>query len=191
LNTTEERLRDALQSVGETVRPENVPDPRFIGRRRGLPRPAMAMAAVAASAAVVVGGVAVGGTFRSGGATGPLAQPSASGASVPTISVFLCVKTSGNPSCDHKDATDAQRRKVKQRLEGVGSVRQVEFENKQEAYERFKKRFPNDDQFRRSVEAGDIPESFRVSLAPGADTGPVTKAMTGTPGVDKVIVEGR
>ncbi|NVI91505.1 permease-like cell division protein FtsX [Actinomadura sp. BRA 177] len=190
MNTTEERLRDALQTVGDTIRPETMPEPGFAGRRRRVPRPAMAMAAVAASAAVVVGGAVVGGAFRSDGATGPLAQPS-SGASVPTISVFLCVETSANEVCDHKDATDAQKRAIKQHLEGLRSVRQVEFENKQQAYERFKSRFEDDDQFRRSVEAGDIPESFRGSLAPGADTGPVTKAMTGTPGVDKVIVEGR
>ncbi|MFA1546701.1 permease-like cell division protein FtsX [Actinomadura chokoriensis] len=191
MNATEERLRDALKTVGDTIGPEDVPEPRFAARRRRFPRPVMALAAVAASAAVAVGGAAVGGAFSSGGTTGLLAPPSPSGGAMPKISVFLCTKTSANPYCRGKGTTQPEKQEIQRVLEALPPVGSVEFENKQEAFERFKKGFENDERFRRSVETGDVPESFRVGLAPGADVKKVTAALVGMPGVDAVIVEGR
>ncbi|NKZ02763.1 permease-like cell division protein FtsX [Actinomadura latina] len=191
MNATEERLRDALQTVGDTVRPEDMPEPRFAARRRRLPLPAMAMAAVAASAAaaVAVGGAVVGGAFTAGGPNG-LSAPS-SGSSAPAVLVFLCTKTSANQGCDHKGATQQQKEEVRRVLSELPKVRGVEFENKGQAYMRFKKRFKGDEQFRRSVDAGDIPEAFRVALVPGADGTKVRMAVLGMPGVDTAIVEKR
>ncbi|MFA1544511.1 permease-like cell division protein FtsX [Actinomadura monticuli] len=191
MNATEDRLRDALKTMGGTIGPEDVPEPEFAARRRKLPRPAMALAAVAASAAVALGAAVAGGAFSSGGTSGLLAPPSPSGGGVPKISIFLCTKTSANPSCAGKGATEREKREIQRVLEALPPVRGVEFEDRQEAFKRFEKGFENDEQFRRSVQAGDVPESFRVGLASGTGVKGVTAAVTGMPGVDTVIVEGR
>lgn len=199
MNATEQRLRDALKTVGDTIGPEDVPEPRFAGRRRRLSRPAMA-AAVAASAAVV-GGAVLGGALSSGSSgssgdeRGPLAPPSAapspSGSTAPKVSVFLCVKTSANPTCEHKDATEPQKRAIRSRLEALPQVRVVEFENTAQTPERVERRFRSSPQLSRMLKSGDIPESFRVTLAPGGDGRMVMRHMLGSPGVDLAIIEGR
>ncbi|GAA1794234.1 permease-like cell division protein FtsX [Actinomadura chokoriensis] len=200
MNATEERLRDALKTVGDTVGPADVPAPRFTTRRRRLPRPVLATAAVAATAAVVAGGAALGGAFSPDGRIAPLASPlapspstapSPSGSTGPKVAVFLCLKTSANPSCDRKDATDVQKRAIRTRLEELPQVRAVGFENTREARERFETRFKNSPEVSRMLKNGDIPDAFRVTLVPGGDTTAVAKEMLGRPGVDTVIVEGR
>ncbi|TDD79029.1 hypothetical protein E1293_24570 [Actinomadura darangshiensis] len=195
MNATEERLRDALKTVGDTIGPEDVPEPRFATRRRRLSRPVMAVAAVAASAAVVVGGAVLGGVFPSGDAPGPLAPPSASpspsGSTAPRISVFLCTKASANQFCEHKDATEPQKRAIQSRLEALAQVSFVEFENTRQARERFERRFESSPELSRILKNGDVPESFRVTLASVGDVGKVMRDMVGRPGVDAVIIERR
>jgi hypothetical protein len=195
MNATEERLRDALKTVGDTIGPADVPEPRFAAPRRRLSRPVLAVAAVAASAAVVVGGAALGGVFAPSSKIAPLASPPASPSpsapTAPKITVFLCLKTSANPSCDGRKATGPQKQAIRRQLEAVPSVRGVEFESSTQALERFERRFRDSPWVDRMLKRGDIPESFRVTLAPGSDGRDAMKAVLGTPGVDTVIVEGR
>ncbi|MER7541401.1 permease-like cell division protein FtsX [Actinomadura sp.] len=105
------------------------------------------------------------------------------------VSIFLCAKTSSNPSCQKQDVTDQQRQTLKASLEKMPQVSNVEYENKQQAYERFKDRFSGSPGFVESTREGDIPDSFRVKLRNPEEYKAVAQAMLGQPGVDTVINE--
>ncbi|HLV73833.1 cell division protein FtsX [Actinomadura hallensis] len=105
------------------------------------------------------------------------------------VSIFLCAKTSSNPSCQKQDVTDQQRETLKGQLEQMPQVSEVQYENKQEAYERFKDRFAGSPGFVESTREGDIPDSFRVKLKNPEEYKAVAQAMLGQPGVDTVINE--
>lgn len=105
------------------------------------------------------------------------------------VSIFLCAKTSSNPSCQKQDVTDQQRQALKAQLEKMPQVSAVEYEDKQQAYERFKDRFAGSPGFVESTREGDIPDSFRVKLQNPEEYKAVAQAMLGQPGVDTVINE--
>jgi len=105
------------------------------------------------------------------------------------VSIFLCAKTSSNPSCQKQDVTDQQRQTLKANLEKMPQVSNVEYENKQQAYDRFKDRFAGSPGFVESTREGDIPDSFRVKLRNPEEYKAVAQAMLGQPGVDTVINE--
>ena len=105
------------------------------------------------------------------------------------VSIFLCAKTSSNPRCQKQDVTDQQRQTLKASLEKMPQVSNVEYENKQQAYERFKDRFSGSPGFVESTREGDIPDSFRVKLRNPEEYKAVAQAMLGQPGVDTVINE--
>ncbi|MGP4026597.1 permease-like cell division protein FtsX [Actinomadura sp. 3N407] len=105
------------------------------------------------------------------------------------VSIFLCAKTSSNPSCQKQDVTDQQRQTLKAQLEKMPQVSAVEYEDKQQAYERFKDRFAGSPGFVESTREGDIPDSFRVKLKNPEEYKAVAQAVLGQPGVDTVINE--
>lgn len=105
------------------------------------------------------------------------------------VSIFLCAKTSSNPSCQKQDVTDQQRQTLQASLKKMPQVSDVEYENKQQAYERFKDRFSGSPGFVESTREGDIPDSFRVKLRNPEEYKAVAQAMLGQPGVDTVINE--
>jgi cell division transport system permease protein len=105
------------------------------------------------------------------------------------VSIFLCAKTSSNPSCQKQDVTDQQRQALKGQLDQMPQVSEVQYENKQQAYDRFKDRFAGSPGFVESTREGDIPDSFRVKLSNPEEYKAVAQAMLGQPGVDTVINE--
>ncbi|CND91620.1 cell division protein FtsX [Mycobacterium tuberculosis] len=105
------------------------------------------------------------------------------------VSIFLCAKTSSNPACQKQDVTDQQRQTLQASLKKMPQVSDVEYENKQQAYERFKDRFSGSPGFVESTREGDIPDSFRVKLRNPEEYKAVAQAMLGQPGVDTVINE--
>ncbi|MEU5993806.1 permease-like cell division protein FtsX [Spirillospora sp. NPDC047418] len=105
------------------------------------------------------------------------------------VSIFLCAKTSSNPACQKQDVTDQQRQALQASLKKMPQVSGVEYENKQQAYERFKDRFSGSPGFVESTREGDIPDSFRVKLRNPEEYKAVAQAMLGQPGVDTVINE--
>jgi cell division transport system permease protein len=105
------------------------------------------------------------------------------------VSIFLCAKTSSNPVCQKQDVTDQQRQTLKAQLEKMPQVSQVQYENKQQAYARFKDRFAGSPGFVESTREGDIPDSFRVKLKNPEEYKAVAQAMLNQPGVDSVINE--
>ena len=105
------------------------------------------------------------------------------------VSIFLCAQTSSNPACQGKDVTDQQRQALKGQLDQMPQVSEVQYENKQQAYDRFKDRFAGSPGFVESTREGDIPDSFRVKLSNPEEYKAVAQAMLGQPGVDTVINE--
>ncbi|GAA2138844.1 permease-like cell division protein FtsX [Actinomadura napierensis] len=105
------------------------------------------------------------------------------------VSIFLCAKTSSNANCQKQDVTDTQRESIKQQLQKMANVSDVQYETKQQAYSRFKDRFSGSPGFVQSTREGDIPDSFRVKLKNPEEYKPVAQAMLGRPGVDTVINE--
>jgi cell division transport system permease protein len=105
------------------------------------------------------------------------------------VSIYLCSKTSTNPSCNKADRTDAQRAQLERDLNAMPQVSQVEYESKEQAYARFKERFSSTPGFVQSTKEGDIPDSLRVRLKNPQEYKTVAQAVNGRPGVDQVINE--
>ena len=76
------------------------------------------------------------------------------------------------------DATDAQRRALSDALSADPLVRNVRFESRQAAYERF-----NKPDFVSSVNASQLPESFRLKLVPSPRYEAFAATYAGRPGV--------
>lgn len=105
------------------------------------------------------------------------------------VSIFLCNKVSSNPQCGKADATEDQKAQIKKTLEGLPVVRQVQYESKEAAWERFRQRFQSTPGFTQSAKEGDIPDSFRVRLKNAEKFEAVEGAVKGAPGVDQVVNE--
>ncbi|TYB48268.1 permease-like cell division protein FtsX [Actinomadura chibensis] len=105
------------------------------------------------------------------------------------VSIFLCAKTSSNPSCQKRDVTEQERQQLQAQLKGMSQVSGVQYESKQQAYARFKDRFSGSPGFVESTREGDIPDSFRVKLRNPEEYKAVSQAVLGRPGVDTVINE--
>jgi cell division transport system permease protein len=105
------------------------------------------------------------------------------------VSIYLCSKTSTNPSCNKADRTDAQRAQLERDLNAMPQVSKVEYESKEQAYARFKERFSSTPGFVQSTKEGDIPDSLRVRLKNPQEYKTVAQAVNGRPGVDQVINE--
>ncbi|TNY36927.1 permease-like cell division protein FtsX [Thermomonospora catenispora] len=105
------------------------------------------------------------------------------------VSVFLCNKTSTNPSCNKTDATDQQKAEIKRDLEGSPVVAQVTYESKEQAFERFKETFSSNPGLLQGTKVGDIPDSFRVRLSDPERVDEITKLLANRAGVDQVVNE--
>lgn len=184
MNTTEERLHDALRAAGETI--EAVPAFVVPARRFTLRR----IAAFVSVAAVVIAGVA----FWSGsGGKEPLSSPALASLVEPgEISVFLCLgRSTSNPACGHRDATVAEKAAIQQKIMSLPQVNAVEYESKEKAFVRFMHAFRNKPGLVSATKVGDIPDSFRLRLRNQGLSQPVTAAITGMPGVDQIVDETR
>jgi cell division protein FtsX len=192
VNATERRLADALQTVGGTLGPGDVPPLDLSSKRRRsvLDRPLILAAAAASVAAIVVGAgaaaVTIGGS-QPDREPGPLTRQAGRNNNVV---VYLCQRTSSNPVCGGKDTTQAQTDALSKELAALPWVQRVDYESKQEAFERLKKRFEKQPGFVESPREGDIPDSFRVTVRDPGDRSKVGQAMIGRPGVDQVVSEG-
>lgn len=105
------------------------------------------------------------------------------------VSIFLCAKTSSNPTCSKSDATQDQKDSIKADLEKLPQVSKVEYESKEEAFERFKDQFSSTPGMVQSTKSGDIPDSFRVRLKNPEEYKAVAQTMLSRPGVDQVVNE--
>jgi cell division transport system permease protein len=101
------------------------------------------------------------------------------------VSVFLCGQDSDAPSCAAGEVTQAQREQVETDLRRMPEVKNVFYESKQEAYQRFKQQF-RDSAIADNVTADQMPESFRVKLKDPQQFPVVATAFAGRDGVEQV-----
>ncbi|MQY07061.1 permease-like cell division protein FtsX [Actinomadura macrotermitis] len=105
------------------------------------------------------------------------------------VSVFLCTKSSSNPVCNKQDAKPEEKAALKAQLDKMPQVAHVEYENKEQAYARFKQRFANSPGFVNSTRPGDIPDSYRIRLKNPQEYKEVVGGLLGKTGVDQVVNE--
>ncbi|PZS11111.1 MAG: ABC transporter permease [Acidimicrobiales bacterium] len=85
------------------------------------------------------------------------------------------------------DANEQQRQTLKQRLENDHQlVRDVSFESKEQAYERFKELFRNSPDFVHGVQPDALPASFRVKLLDPKDYSDLANKYRSADGVSRV-----
>ncbi|QKG22888.1 permease-like cell division protein FtsX [Actinomadura verrucosospora] len=186
MNTTEERLADALRTVGGTIAPEDVPPPRFAQRRRaGARRPVLI--AAAACAAVVAGGAVAGGALTSGHKD---RRPAATNGGV-RVALFLCTRQNRNDNCAGRDVTERQKADLNASLDTDRRVRDVVYVTKEQHWEQFRARFKNT---RSPALPTTSPESIPpvfIATVGRADVKAFMQVYLGRPGVDTVVIEGR
>jgi len=107
------------------------------------------------------------------------------------LSIYLCIKTSPQPSCQSNGpSTAAERNSLEQQLKSMPQVQTVYYVSQQQAYTEFRTYFANEQPLVQHTQMGDIPDSFEVKLKnPEADYGIVSSAVTGAQGVETVVDE--
>jgi len=102
------------------------------------------------------------------------------------VSLFLCLKDSEAASCSQGTVTEAQRTQIRADLDKLQPlVKQVYYESKTEAYDRFKRQF-KDSAIAENITPEQMPESFRVKLADPTQYDVIASAFGGRPGVEQV-----
>ncbi|GAB6898713.1 permease-like cell division protein FtsX [Kineosporia succinea] len=104
------------------------------------------------------------------------------------VSIFLCGDVSTAASCADGAVTDAQKEQIQADLNAPSLqpyVKQVYFESKQQAYDRFKEQY-KDSALSENVTADQMPESYRVDLKNPEQYKVVSDVFTDRPGVESV-----
>lgn len=108
------------------------------------------------------------------------------------VAVYMCTATTATANCNMTEATDEQKAAVASILESpelAPLVNEYEFENHDEAYEKYV-------EFTNSAEADYItpeflPETFWVNMVDPTQSGVLVETLSGTPGVDEVADQRR
>lgn len=85
-----------------------------------------------------------------------------------------------------RDVSSADRAQLESDLRGLPEVKSVDYEDKQEAYARFKQLFANEPALIENTSPEALPESFRVELHDPEDFEVIADSFVGRPGVDQV-----
>jgi cell division transport system permease protein len=104
------------------------------------------------------------------------------------VSLFLCRDIdSDRPTCPDGAVTDAQRAQIQTDLQNLPQVKEVFFESKQAAFERFQQQFAGSE-IADSISVNDMQESYRAKLVnPEQDYSIVASAFEGRAGVENVV----
>lgn len=179
----ENRLRDALSAASATVadvRPLVVPV-----RRSRAP---LRIAAVALAVAVTVFGVVRLSTSstlsRENIVAMAMSGPEQSGYA--DVSVFLCKQDDLFPTCGHV-MTEDEKAEMRRTLETRPEVERVFFEDRRQAWEKFRSQNADNPALVKAIAVEDMPESFRAWIRPGADSKAVARAMGELPGVSNAL----
>src|SRR6516225_8974808 len=106
------------------------------------------------------------------------------------LSIYLCIKTSPQPQCQNRPATDAERQQLLHQLQSMPQVQTVYYVSQQQAYSEFRQYFSNEQALVQGTQEGDIPDSFQVKLKnPEADYNIVASVVNGSPGVETGVNE--
>ena len=101
------------------------------------------------------------------------------------ISVYMCNGYLGGGQCAGEAVTDSERDSIKQTLESNPEVDEVFYESQEQAYEFFQQQF--DDTISDAITPDQLQESFRVALVDPEEYDGVVSAVSGLPGVQKVV----
>lgn len=104
------------------------------------------------------------------------------------VSVFLCTEDSPSSACPAGAVTDEERDAVEQSLDDGAAAQYVDsyrYESQEEAWENFLEQRGQDAEST-SVEAADMPESFRILLVDPEQYEVVTELFSSAPGVESV-----
>jgi len=102
------------------------------------------------------------------------------------VTVFLCGGNSTSPNCGRKDVTQEQRNQIQTALQSTPQVKEVFYESKADAFQRFKEQFKDSPDLVNNVSDDALPESFRVKLKNPEQFAVVASAFQDQPGVDSV-----
>ncbi|MEQ4304933.1 permease-like cell division protein FtsX [Plantactinospora sp. B6F1] len=87
--------------------------------------------------------------------------------------------------------TEEQRTQLQTDLEADPLVREVKYESKEEAYERFQRLFADSPDLVKAVQADKLPESFRVNLVDPEQYQQIFDTYKGREGIDDIIDQRR
>ncbi|MEO8328938.1 MAG: permease-like cell division protein FtsX [Candidatus Nanopelagicales bacterium] len=104
------------------------------------------------------------------------------------VSLFLCSDIDTDlESCPDGAVTDAQRQQIQSDLQELPQVKEIFYESKQDAFERFQEEYAGTE-IANNITADDLPESFRVKLVdPENDYTEVASAFEGRAGIANVV----
>lgn len=191
MSTIEDRLRDAMAARARTV-PDDGLDHALPAPRRARPRGLAIAAAALAVAGTIVGVARLAEPSPNAREVGvAVTSPSGGAASSGTvdISVYLCTDNSPFPRCRGGAVTTWERENISRTLRARRDVRIVTFEDRRTAFENFRRQERNSTLLKVTT-VEDMPESFRLKLAPGADHVAVARAASDLRGVSNVVDEG-
>ncbi|NYF99166.1 permease-like cell division protein FtsX [Janibacter cremeus] len=102
------------------------------------------------------------------------------------VSIYLCTETSSQPNCSSGAVTGDQKESIASQLDEMKPlVKDVYYEDEQEAFQRFKEDYKNSP-LASHIRVGDIPASYRVQLTDPEEYATVASAFKGAPGVASV-----
>ncbi len=105
------------------------------------------------------------------------------------VTVYLCNDVPANTNCISGPVTDEQKQSVEGMLESPAVKPYIEtwtFESQDEALVHFKEQFANSPMVD-SVEAANLPSSFRIKLTDPEKYQIINETFSATPGVDSVV----
>jgi cell division transport system permease protein len=102
------------------------------------------------------------------------------------VSVYLCGKTSLEPTCGGQAVTQAQRESIRADLEAMPEVKSVRYESQQAAYENYKRLFKDTPDLVRNVDPSALPEGFIVKLKDEDKFPVIAQRFSDRPGVQLV-----
>ena len=149
-----------------------------------------------------VAGVAAGIVAALGVAAGVNHEPEAPGPANPPLTVAAAMMPVAAPSCTEKpvehdatdvilflaaDAAERQRSAIMSALDDDARVESLEFESREQAFDRFRRLWADSPDFVAAVSADQMPESFRVRLVDAAQYSAFRAEYEATDGVDDVL----
>ncbi|NVM96054.1 permease-like cell division protein FtsX [Arthrobacter wenxiniae] len=105
------------------------------------------------------------------------------------VTIYLCNDVPSNANCASGPVTDQQKKTIQAMLDSPAVKPYVEkwtFESQAEALTHFKEQFANSPMVD-SVEAGNLPSSFRIKLTDPEKYQIINESFSATPGVDSVV----
>src|SRR5579859_2901933 len=104
------------------------------------------------------------------------------------LSVYLCSAVNPDQNCaKNGPVTQSEKDQIIHTLNNLPEVVHFSFQSQAQAYQQAKQLFANEPVMLNFVQPGDLPASFEVKMRNAqTDSGPVTQALLGQPGVDSV-----